>query len=111
GFYSWGNHSCCLGKGATSATLIDTWVEPPPTPPTDPTRPAAPALEAPKAPATKTRTWSLSVGDVLIFEEVTGPKTGDPADADPRHRQAVRLTSVTQAVDPLNDQPVVEIAW
>ena len=28
----------------------------------------------------------IKAGDVLIFEEVIGPKTGDPDDADPAHR-------------------------
>jgi hypothetical protein len=37
---------------------------------------------------------NLQPGDVLIFEEVLGPRTGDPADADIRHRIAVRLTQV-----------------
>jgi hypothetical protein len=54
----------------------------------------------------------LQVGDVLIFEEVRGPETGQPEDADPSHRCAVCLTSVTPAVDPLNgDLPVTEITW
>jgi hypothetical protein len=57
------------------------------------------------------RKLNLAVGDVLIFEEVIGPKTGDPADADPAHRHAVRLTKVEPAVDPLFNQPVVEIEW
>jgi hypothetical protein len=43
----------------------------------------------------------LAVGDVLIFEEVIGPGTGDPADADPTHRQAVRLTQVIEGFDTL----------
>jgi hypothetical protein len=38
---------------------------------------------------------SLQPGDVLIFQEVLGPQTGNPADADIRHRCAVRLTQVT----------------
>ena len=38
---------------------------------------------------------NLQIGDVLIFEEVIGPQTGNPADADMRHRCAVRLTQVT----------------
>jgi hypothetical protein len=38
---------------------------------------------------------NLQAGDVLIFQEVLGPKTGFPADADLRHRCAVRLTQVT----------------
>ena len=39
---------------------------------------------------------TCSLGDVLIFQEVIGPQTGDPADADLRHRCAVRLTAVRQ---------------
>lgn len=37
----------------------------------------------------------LQAGDVLIFQEIVGPQTGNPADADVRHRCAVRLTRVT----------------
>lgn len=37
---------------------------------------------------------NLNAGDILIFEEVKGPQTGNPADADMRHRCAVRLTAV-----------------
>ena len=53
----------------------------------------------------------LSVGDVLIFEEILGPKTGEEADADPKHRHVIRLTRVHEDTDPLNSQAVVEIAW
>ena len=59
----------------------------------------------------------LSVGQVLIFEEVKGPNTGVAADADPAHRHAVRLTSVQHSVgpdplvDPLNDIEITEIEW
>jgi len=59
----------------------------------------------------------LKVGDVLIFEEVLGPLTGVPADADPSHRHAVVLTKVDFATDTLytdNDPdgvPIVTIAW
>jgi predicted phage baseplate assembly protein len=61
----------------------------------------------------------LRPGDVLIFEEVLGSKTGAPADADPGHRHAVRLTSVTFGEDTLyadeefadRGTPIVEIAW
>src|SRR5208282_874317 len=94
-FYTWGDCACCLPKGATSATLLDKWV----------------TVGGTKQPA-----LSLAPNDVLIFEEVIGPGTGNPADADPTHRQAVRLTSVTPTVDPLYDQeaggrPVVQIEW
>ncbi|MGC2620731.1 MAG: putative baseplate assembly protein [Acidobacteriaceae bacterium] len=74
---------------------------------------------------------NLQPGDVLIFKEVKGPLTGVEADADIRHRCAVRLTAVlTQdskgkaIVDPLIDtsgnaitgsgqtaQPITEIQW
>lgn len=62
------------------------------------------------------RLRNLKVGDILIFEEVLGPKTGNLADADPMHRQAVRLTKVTPGSDPLygqqtNGTPIVEIEW
>jgi hypothetical protein len=61
---------------------------------------------------------SLQAGDVLIFEEVIGPLTGDHADADPTHRWAVRLTSATTVdqsgnplQDPVNGAPLTSIAW
>lgn len=62
---------------------------------------------------------SLSAGQVLIFEEKLGPTTGNPADADPAHRWAVRLTyasttdhSKNPLFDPLNPtQPLTSIAW
>ena len=60
----------------------------------------------------------LKAGDVLVFEEMLGPETGLPADADPQHRQAVRLVTVAlndangrPLSDPLYDQPVTEIQW
>jgi hypothetical protein len=48
---------------------------------------------------------------VLIFEEVIGPVTANPADADPAKRQAVRLTKVVASEDPLHGLPIVEIEW
>lgn len=63
---------------------------------------------------------NLVAGDVLIFEEMVGPETGDPPDADPNHRWAVRLTSATvwdQSKNPLVDPvynpptPLTYIAW
>jgi hypothetical protein len=67
---------------------------------------------------------NLHPGDVLIFQEMKGPQTGDPADADIRHRCAVRLTHVAiqdGAGQPLVDPlflgsnglpiPVTEIQW
>ncbi|MEM9218820.1 MAG: putative baseplate assembly protein [Cyanobacteria bacterium P01_F01_bin.150] len=64
---------------------------------------------------------NLKPGDVLIFEEVLGPRTGQSEDADPTHRWAVRLTNVTPSVDPIGGQfqslptqspvEVTEITW
>lgn len=74
----------------------------------------------------------LQPGDVLIFQEMIGPQTGNPADADIRHRCAVRLTAVATKdthgnilADPLFEDgtgkpitkrrqkptPVTEIQW
>ncbi len=69
-FHTWGEKQCCLERGSTSVTLLDS-----------------------------ERALRLQAGDVLIFEEVIGPKTGVPGDADPTRRQAVRLTSVTEGED------------
>ena len=115
-FYTWGDSLCCLPRGATEATLKYDWK--PAEQPIDPVgKPADPAsnrkskselaARAPVPPATV----PLQPGDVLIFEEVIGPKTGNPADADPSHRWAVRLTSVKPGIDPLNGQQIVEIRW
>ena len=53
---------------------------------------------------------TLAVGDVLILEEVVGPTTGEPADADPGHRHAVRLTEVSTGTDPLGGAGITRIA-
>jgi hypothetical protein len=49
---------------------------------------------------------NLQPGDVLIFQEVIGPQTGNCADADLRHRCAVRLTQV--ATQDANGKPLVD---
>jgi Baseplate J-like protein len=55
---------------------------------------------------------NLQKGDVLIFEEVLGPDTGQPGDADPAHRQAVRLTQQpVLGEDPLNGNKFTKIKW
>ncbi|HTB89318.1 MAG TPA: putative baseplate assembly protein [Steroidobacteraceae bacterium] len=62
---------------------------------------------------------NLQPGDVLIFQEVIGPQTGNASDADLRHRCAVRLTQVAHVddsgmplVDPLFDStPITQIQW
>jgi hypothetical protein len=91
--YTWGDKECCLAVGATGATLLD----------------EAPPGESPAAP--RARNLHLQVGDVVVFEEVLGPTTGNPADADPLHRHAVRLTGVAESVDGLAGRMVLEIEW
>jgi len=128
-FYTWGDRECCLPRGATSATLRDEWILPEPPqvqgsePYPQPPQQQAPIYEAPKTgPAQQDRArklGNLQPGDVLIFEEVIGPKTNNEADADPTHRHAVRLTRVKFGEDALYQdpegspypQPVVEIEW
>jgi hypothetical protein len=87
-FYTWDNSECCLPKGTTRATLSSN-----------------PGL-------------SLAIGDLLIFEEVISPDSGQTADADPAHRHAVRLTEVAiqdangdPLVDPLHGTAITEIEW
>lgn len=83
-FYTWCDSDCCLPTGATRATLV------------------------------KTSDLLLTVGDVLIFEEVKSPKTGLEADADPARRHAVRLTVVDAAVKdtlPETDVELIEVVW
>ncbi|WP_033290346.1 putative baseplate assembly protein [Amycolatopsis jejuensis] len=46
------------------------------------------------------RVLRLAAGDVLVFEEESGSR-----------RQAVRLTSATEAVDELYQQPLLEVTW
>jgi hypothetical protein len=79
--YTWGNQECCLPEGATTVDLLG-----------------------------DLRTV-LHEGDFLLFEEVVGPKTGSVADADPNHRQVVRLTKVESTRDPLMGIDLTRIAW
>jgi hypothetical protein len=90
-FYTWGETSCCLPTGATNATL------------------AIPEGGNEARPV-------LKVDDVLIFEEISSPETKGPAN--PAHRHAVRLTSVSYTsekgkplTDPLTGRLILEIGW
>lgn len=115
--YTWGDEMCCLPSGSTGATLVDALSSPPapnPAAPGDPASSPKAANDAGPASAVSpaaTRALKLAVGDLLIFEEVLGPQTGNQADADPLHRHAVRLTSVQTTLDPLDGTLLLEIAW
>ncbi|HEU4768766.1 MAG TPA: putative baseplate assembly protein, partial [Pyrinomonadaceae bacterium] len=112
-FYTWGDFECCLAKGTTSATLIDEYLpDPPPPPPNKPGYKQAQGYKPPpKKPPVKRRKLNLRPGDVLIFEEVISPKTGEAADKDLTRRHAVWLTQVTPDEDELTGQPLVQIEW
>jgi hypothetical protein len=138
--HTWGDELCCLPRGSIRATLVDAPLDAKPesgseasspdasgpgadarssdgrpsdarpdsaahAPPPDPRHAVAAASGQPQ------RALKLVVGDLLIFEEVLGPGTGNPADADPTHRHAVRLTQVQPGVDPLDGRLLLEVAW
>lgn len=83
--YTWGDEECCVPRGSTAVTLVDT------------SGGAGP----------------LAVGDLLLLEEVAAPDTGEAADADPGRRHVVRLTSVVSTTDaalaPSKD--LVDVTW
>jgi len=101
--HTWGNKQCCLCVGTTVCHVY-----------------AANANNQAVLP-------DLHPGDLLLFEEVKGPYTGAAADADPTHRQVVRITRVDSVTDELFDAQldasgnlqvmkttalqVLEIAW
>jgi hypothetical protein len=134
--YTWGNTECCLPEGATRATLCDGYVEEPrpPEPPPyyAPEKPPKKGKQAKKyvpepepEPPPPKRRLSLQPGDFLLFEELacaataapdrkegcTPARTSASPDADPAHRHVVRLTRVTPLIDPLDEQPVVDVEW
>jgi len=125
-FHTWGDRECCLPRGTTRATLKDEWVMQTRTAKAKKAKkgkkatvverkPAHlaygyPCVPPPPQPDPK-RKLELKEGDLLLFEELLGPKTGKPADADPAHRHVVRLTRVERAVDELEDAPILEIEW
>lgn len=134
-FYTWGDAECCLPAGSTRATLLD---EPDDSqnvttedgtgnsmcnPGADHQYPLDKAATPNPIPAGTTnkdiksaamgpeRPLKLKAGDVLILEEIRGPRTGEFADADPSKRHVVRLTRMTESVDPLDNKRVLEIEW
>jgi hypothetical protein len=116
-FHDWDEEECCLPTGATRATLRDPGTIPPPEPGTE----GDPGCYCPgREPPADVRVnvsdgrWhrlGLAPGQVLVFEEAVGPRTGLPADADPSHRHAVRLTRATPSIDPLSGTLLYEIEW
>jgi hypothetical protein len=66
---------------------------------------------APTGPKASDYKLHLQACDLLVIEEVKGPATGHPGDANPRHRQAVRLTRAQHGQDPLTGQLLWEVEW
>ncbi len=103
-FYTWGDAECCLDAGATGATLLDQAEAP------DWSAAPTGASGYPTGPG-RQRVLHLEPGDVLILEEVRGPRTGLPDDADRRRRHAALLTDVRPDRDPVNGALVLEVEW
>jgi hypothetical protein len=78
--HTWGNSECCLGRATTTLHVY--------------------ALGPVVAGERQVIAPVLEPGDLLLLEEVLGPTTANPADADPEHRQVVRLTKVETSADP-----------
>jgi hypothetical protein len=88
----WDLGGCCLPTGATTIDLDGDLAY-------DATTPG------------KDADWRLRAGRIVLFEESVGVATGLAADADPTHRQAVRLTAAESASDPVVPGPVTRLTW
>ncbi|WP_233809224.1 putative baseplate assembly protein [Paraburkholderia sp. HP33-1] len=118
-FYAWGASQYVLPPGATAATLVDGWQDGDAAKP----RAADPASKpgelegtaasdaSGKPPQRLRKLAHLKPGAFLFIEEVCSPITGLEEDADPAHRQVVRLTHVNPAIDPVYEQPIVNVEW
>lgn len=101
-FHAWGARQYVLPRGATAATLVDGWLA-------DET----PAQTGPRA-HTNERSRALAhlrEGSFMLIEELRNPRSGEPGEADPAHRQVVRLTRVEPGSDPVYDVPVLQVEW
>lgn len=125
-FYTWNDQECCIPRGSTAATLVGEWVPPidddndhcePEKPPaatpedTENDEHESVIIHAVSNQPVDNKQLYLRVGDVLILEEVIGPETGHPQDANPKHRHAVKLTHIESDIDPLNGQAITHITW
>jgi hypothetical protein len=90
--HTWGDEECSLPAGTTELHLYAR-------------RGAGEPVVAP----------ALVAGDRLLLEEIKGPATGAPADADPLQRAVVRIVEAATTVDPLyTDTPAPDgepVAW
>ncbi len=114
--HDWGGAEPCLPRGATSVYLVN---HPPIVPGMAPTT-VVPSSSSHRSSRPDGVDWlQFQRGDVLIFEELLGPWTGNSADADLAHRHVVRVTQVDyQHADDLYEHegklyrlPLVKISW
>ena len=116
-FYTWGDRQCNLPKGATNATLKDTW-GPEPALPAEPSgkkvvsnkesdggyKEVHQQHEQYQPPVRTRRLDNLKSGDLLVFME----KGEAP---NPLNCHAIRITRIQRDIDTLYDQPVLNIWW
>ena len=86
--YNWGNQIASLPAGAISADLLGDFKY-------------LPGGER----------WRLKENDLLLFEELIDPTTGQELLADPDRRHLVRLTGIEKLTDELRDETVTRIHW
>lgn len=93
--HAWDLKDCCLPVGSTSVDLEgDLWYDPDPTHVPD-----------------RTDAWRLRSGSFLVLEESVGVPSLLAGDADPTHRQVVRLTGAERVVDPLVPGELTRVSW
>ncbi len=85
--HTWANRRCCLPRGTTSLDLIGDLKE---------------VID---------RDVIQRGSGFLLLEEVKGTATGLAADADPVHRQLVRVFRVSTATDPLLNVVLTRLEW
>lgn len=91
--YTWDLGDCCLPVGTTTVDLEG-------------------ELSWHPASGSSTVPWGLQAGSLLVLEENAGVATGLPADADPTHRQVVRITAVEPVEDPLRPgHAITRVSW
>lgn len=102
-FYTWDAKRCILNKGATTATL---WTG-------NASTVASTQLGCSVYSGSTDEQPSIELreGDFLLIEEVKGPNTDNPSDADQDKKQIVRLTNVEKTEDIVYSQPVWNIEW
>ncbi|MEA2428750.1 MAG: hypothetical protein QOF37_2378, partial [Thermoleophilaceae bacterium] len=79
--YTWDETDCCIPRGAT-------WID-----------------------LNKDVVASVVRGSLLLLEETAGVDTGLPADADPSHRQVVRVLDSQALTDPVTGTALTRVTW